>query len=215
MRRAASLSVLLAAAALSMPSAYAADADALPGRVAPGDQLTVAVSCEPPDGPAPASIKAVSAAFPRGWVRLARVDDQDDQDDQGDHDDQAGRDDQSGRDRLIGPGYRGTVRIAPAEQLIGHVTDGSGDPDAQAAAVGFERPAVWGVDGHCPGGEQWTAPFRVDLGGPVGAVRTGVGSAGDTTEETNPTAVAGAALLLLVTAGGALYWRRRGTTRAR
>ncbi|MDK1472075.1 hypothetical protein QNO07_01295 [Streptomyces sp. 549] len=197
MRRVASLSVPVVLAALLLPggTAHAADADALPRRVAPGDRLTVAVHCEPLDGPAPASITADSAAFPRGTARLTRVREHD------------------GSDTTTGPGYRGTVRIARADRLLPGAAHSARDAGRSSDADRLYDPsAVWGVDGHCPGGQQWTAAFRLDLDAVHGPVRHGGREAapGGLTEEVYPAAVTGGAVLLLATAAGALYLRRRG-----
>ncbi|MBB1245574.1 hypothetical protein GL263_18715 [Streptomyces durbertensis] len=118
--------------ALSAAPAVAADAETSPRVVAPGGTVTVYVSCDPVQGSIPGSIEATSQAFAKGTVRLARVTGQED------------------NDSVAGPAYRGRAKIASAASFTG---DGPN-------AVG--RVSEWGVDGLCPGGEQWAATLRVD-----------------------------------------------------
>ncbi|MER7898300.1 hypothetical protein ABTX62_19875 [Streptomyces sp. NPDC096046] len=108
-------------------------AEVSPATVRPGDTLTVSVSCAPTDGPPPDTIDATSQAFDDGMVPLRRV---------------TGND-----DAVSGPAYRGTARIASAENF-------EGDPDAEG------EDSAWTVDGTCPAppggeGEPWSATFTV------------------------------------------------------
>ncbi|MDN0198418.1 hypothetical protein [Streptomyces sp. S.PNR 29] len=107
-------------------------AEVSPGTVPPGGSVTVSVSCDPTGGPAPESIDATSQAFEEGTVPLRRV--------------------EGGDDKVSGPAYRGTARIAPAD-------DFQGEPDS-----------TWTVDGTCPAapggeGKPWSATFTVSHGG--------------------------------------------------
>ncbi|MDQ0752544.1 hypothetical protein QF034_006775 [Streptomyces africanus] len=112
-------------------------AEVSPATVEPGGTVTVSVSCDPTGGPPPDSIDATSQAFDEGTVPLNKV---------------TGNDDE-----VSGPAYRGTARIAPAENF-------EGDPDA------LGEDSAWTVDGTCPaapGGEgtPWSATFTVARGG--------------------------------------------------
>ena len=103
----------------------------------PGGTLTVSVSCDPAEGPPPDTIDATSQAFDEGTVPLRKV---------------TGNDDE-----VSGPAYRGTARIAPAENF-------EGDPDA------LGEDSAWTVDGTCPAapgaeGAEWSATFTVASGG--------------------------------------------------
>ncbi|MBB1256664.1 hypothetical protein [Streptomyces alkaliterrae] len=118
--------------ALSAAPAVAADAEISPRQVAPGGTVTVYVSCDPVQGTIPGSIEATSQAFAKGTVRLARVTGQED------------------NDAVAGPAYRGKAKVASAASFT----------DKGPNAVG--RVSEWGVDGLCPGGEQWAATLRVD-----------------------------------------------------
>ncbi|MEE1926969.1 hypothetical protein V1J52_02035 [Streptomyces sp. TRM 70351] len=62
-------------------------------------------------------------------------------------------------DAADGPAYTGTARVAGPGKFPG------GGPEP----VG--RISKWGVDGTCPGGEQWAASFEVDRGEPDGPPR--------------------------------------------
>ncbi|MGW6547277.1 hypothetical protein ACWGBH_31175 [Streptomyces massasporeus] len=111
-------------------------AEVSPATVQPGGTLTVSVSCDPTGGPPPDTLDATSEAFDEGTVPLQRV---------------TGNDDE-----VSGPAYRGTARIASAENF-------EGDPDAPA------EDSAWSVEGTCPaapGGEGaiWSATFTVASG---------------------------------------------------
>ncbi|MEV7218766.1 hypothetical protein ACFYN5_03595 [Streptomyces sp. NPDC007126] len=80
--------------AVPPPSGQAA-ARVSPAAAAPGDTVTVSVSCGPTGGSAPATLDATSAAFEEGTVALRKV-----ADDGG---------------TTSGPTYRGTARIAAAD----------------------------------------------------------------------------------------------------
>ncbi|MFF8938218.1 hypothetical protein ACF08O_26600 [Streptomyces paradoxus] len=126
-------SALLGAA----PAAFAEPAaEVSPATVQPGGTLTVSVSCDPTGGPAPDTIEATSQAFDEGTVALQRV---------------TGNDDE-----VSGPAYRGTARIASADNF-------EGDPDA------LGEDSAWTVDGTCPAapggeGKEWSATFTVAHG---------------------------------------------------
>ncbi|MFB7929839.1 hypothetical protein ACFC4C_12075 [Streptomyces sp. NPDC056039] len=112
-------------------------AEVAPATVEPGGTLTVSVSCDPTGGPPPDTIDATSQAFDDGTVPLRRV---------------TGND-----DKMSGPAYRGTARIASAENF-------EGDPDA------LGEDSAWTVDGTCPAapggeGKEWSATFTVTHGG--------------------------------------------------
>jgi hypothetical protein len=137
------------------PPAGQAAARVSPADAAPGDTVTVSVSCGPTGGSEPASLDATSAAFEEGTVTLRKV-----ADDGG---------------TASGPTYRGTARVATAEDFA---DEGSG-PDAAAPedAVGTEEWTEpeesagaaddWTVDGACPdasGGEDgapWSTTMKV------------------------------------------------------
>ncbi|MGJ5831248.1 hypothetical protein [Streptomyces ossamyceticus] len=140
-RRARVLSAAVLAGAvlgLAAPVAYADPAaEVVPHEAAPGETVTISVSCDPTGGPAPESIDASSQAFEQGTVKLQRI---------------PGNDDPAG-----GPSYQGTARIAPA-------ADFETGPDA---AGGSTEWGVDGVCPAPPGAEQkqWSATFTVNLGG--------------------------------------------------
>ncbi|WP_328345594.1 hypothetical protein [Streptomyces violaceus] len=131
---------VLAGSALmgSAPAVFAEPAaEVSPATVEPGGTLTVSVSCDPTGGPPPDTIEATSQAFDEGTVPLRRV---------------SGND-----DKASGPAYRGTARIASAENF-------EGDPDA------LGEDSAWTVDGTCPAapggeGKEWSATFTVAHGG--------------------------------------------------
>jgi hypothetical protein len=111
-------------------------AEVSPATVHPGGTLTVSVSCDATGGPPPDTLDATSQAFDEGTVPLRRV---------------TGND-----DKMSGPAYRGTARIASAENF-------EGDPDAPG------EDSAWTVDGTCPAapggeGKQWSATFTVAHG---------------------------------------------------
>ncbi|MGW3291562.1 hypothetical protein ACWDR3_43745 [Streptomyces sp. NPDC001002] len=143
MRRTArvlSAAALAGAALGAAASAAFADpaAEVSPSNVSPGGSVTVSVSCDATSGPAPATLDATSQAFDDGTVQLQRV---------------AGND-----DTIAGPAYRGTARIAPADDF----------PDRGPSAV--TRDSAWTVDGTCPAapggqGKAWSATFTVTRSG--------------------------------------------------
>ncbi|GAA2761376.1 hypothetical protein GCM10010103_04170 [Streptomyces paradoxus] len=133
-----SVAVLAGSAMLgAAPAAFAEPAaEVSPATVQPGGTLTVSVSCDPTGGPAPDTIEATSQAFDEGTVPLQRV---------------TGNDDE-----VSGPAYRGTARIASADNF-------EGDPDA------LGEDSAWTVDGTCPAapggvGTEWSATFTVAHG---------------------------------------------------
>ncbi|MGW0288556.1 hypothetical protein [Streptomyces tuirus] len=133
-----SVAVLAGSALVGFAPAVFAEpaAEVSPATVQPGGTLTVSVSCDPTGGPPPDSIDATSQAFDEGTVPLQKV---------------TGNDDE-----VSGPAYRGTARIASAENF-------EGDPDAPG------EDSAWSVEGTCPaapGGEgaTWSATFTVAHG---------------------------------------------------
>lgn len=137
MRRTASLlsAVALAGALLAAAGPVAsADpaAEVSPGSVDPGAGVTVSVSCDPLDGPAPETIDASSMAFEGGTVKLTRV---------------PGAD-----DAVSGPAYRGTARSSSADDLD---TDAGAGPDT-AWTVDGTCPAPPGGQGS-----PWSATFAI------------------------------------------------------
>ncbi|MFJ4814642.1 hypothetical protein [Streptomyces sp. NPDC088801] len=133
-----SVAVLAGSALLGGAPAVFAEpaAEVSPATVHPGGTLTVSVSCDPTGGPPPDTVDATSQAFDEGTVPLQRV---------------TGNDDE-----MSGPAYRGTARIASAENF-------EGDPDAQG------QDSAWTVDGTCPAapggeGKEWSATFTVAHG---------------------------------------------------
>ncbi|MDQ1014982.1 hypothetical protein [Streptomyces afghaniensis] len=138
-RYALSVAVLAGSALVGFAPVVSAEpaAEVGPATVEPGGTVTISVSCDPTGGPPPDSIDATSQAFDEGTVPLNKV---------------TGNDDE-----VSGPAYRGTARIAPAENF-------EGDPDA------LGEDSAWTVDGTCPaapGGEgtPWSATFTVAHGG--------------------------------------------------
>ncbi|MFF3846317.1 hypothetical protein [Streptomyces sp. NPDC002328] len=129
-----------------------------PATVAPGGSITVSVTCDPLGGPAPGTLDATSRAFDGGTVTLTLV---------------------PGGDELTGPAYRGTARIALAEDLTVPVDDTDGATDAPVddlsdggvtgaagAAEAAATRSAWTVDGTCPApsggrGAPWSAAFGV------------------------------------------------------
>ncbi|MFG3106996.1 hypothetical protein [Streptomyces tendae] len=170
------------------PSAGQAAAQVSPVRAAPGDTVTVSVSCGPTGGAAaPASLDATSAAFEEGTVELRKVAD----------------DGGTGS----GPAYRGTARIAAAGDFAAEPgaqsTEDSTDTEGAAGTEGTEGSAEtedwagtegaagvaedWTVDGACPdasGGEDgdpWSATMSVPEESGAGA---GAGAAQPACRET-------------------------------
>jgi hypothetical protein len=138
-RHALSVAVLAGTALAGFAPVVSAEpaAEVSPATVEPGGTLTISVSCDPTGGKPPDSIDATSQAFDEGTVPLRKV---------------AGNDDE-----VSGPAYRGTARIAPAENF-------EGDPDA------LGEDSAWTVDGTCPAapggeGKPWSATFTVGHGG--------------------------------------------------
>ncbi|MFI7016474.1 hypothetical protein [Streptomyces sp. NPDC050164] len=138
-RHALSVAVLAGSALVGFAPVVSAEpaAEVSPATVEPGGTLTISVSCDPTGGSPPDSIDATSQAFDEGTVPLRKVNGND--------------------DKVSGPVYRGTARIAPAENF-------EGDPDA------LGEDSAWTVDGACPAapggeGKQWSATFTVAHGG--------------------------------------------------
>ncbi|WP_158810544.1 hypothetical protein [Streptomyces leeuwenhoekii] len=123
-----------------------------PGAAAPGDSVTVSVTCDAAGGAAPAALDATSEAFDGGSVPLRKV---------------------SGGDATApGAAYRGTARIAPAE-------------DFEGAADAAGTDSAWTVDGTCPApadggrGAPWSAKLMVARpGGTAGPCPEGAGHDG-------------------------------------
>ncbi|MFD8229998.1 hypothetical protein ACFV16_38785 [Streptomyces massasporeus] len=163
-----SVALLAGSALVGFAPAVSAEpaAEVSPATVQPGGTLTVSVSCDPTGGPPPDTIDATSEAFDEGTVPLQRV---------------TGNDDE-----VSGPAYRGTARIASAENFEGDpdapaedsawsVED---DPDATAEDSAWSveddpdataEDSAWSVEGTCPaapGGEGaiWSATFTVAHG---------------------------------------------------
>ncbi|MEU6640060.1 hypothetical protein [Streptomyces rochei] len=113
-------------------------AEVSPAGVTPGGTVTVSVTCAPSGGPAPATLDAASPAFDGGTVALRKV--------------------AAEAGTSSGPAYRGTARIAAAEDLTS---------EAQAAT----SQETWTVDGACPeasGEEQpWSATMTAPEGPPT------------------------------------------------
>ncbi|MFF7734082.1 hypothetical protein [Streptomyces sp. NPDC007984] len=137
-----SVAVLAGSALVGFTTAVSAEpaaepaVEVSPATVRPGGTLTVTVSCDPTGGPPPGTIDATSEAFDEGTVPLQKV---------------TGTDDEES-----GPTYRGTARIASAENF-------EDDPDAPG------EDSAWSVEGTCPappGGEGaiWSATFTVGHG---------------------------------------------------
>ncbi|MER7775680.1 hypothetical protein ABTZ21_11780 [Streptomyces sp. NPDC096191] len=108
-------------------------AEVSPADVTPGGTVTVSVSCAPTGGSAPATLDATSLAFDEGTVELRKVEEE--------------------GGTGAGPAYRGTARIAAAE-----------DFGSEADAEGAEED--WTVDGACPDeaggeGDPWSATMNV------------------------------------------------------
>jgi hypothetical protein len=133
-----SVAVLAGSALVGFAPAVFAEpaAEVSPATVQAGGTLTVSVSCDPTGGPPPDTLDATSQAFDEGTVPLQRV---------------------TGNDEEVsGPAYRGTARIASAENF-------EGDPDAPG------EDSAWSVEGTCPAapggeGQTWSATFTVAHG---------------------------------------------------
>lgn len=117
-------------------------AEVSPADVTPGDTVTVTVTCAPTGGSAPATLAATSPAFESGTVELRKVG--------------------GGNEATAGAAYRGTARIAAAE----NAEDVTSEPAAGAPdAAGAED--AWTVDGACPeaSGEEG-APWSATMTAP-------------------------------------------------
>ncbi|WP_329415185.1 hypothetical protein OG802_29085 [Streptomyces sp. NBC_00704] len=142
------LSALALAGAVLAVAGPAASADpsaeVSPGSAAPGDSVSVSVACGPLAAPAPESLDATSQAFAGGAVKLSKV---------------------PGDDPQAGTAYRGTARIAPADEL-----EAGPDPAAATVAAGAAGAAAgWTVDGTCPAapgaqGKPWSATLEIANG---------------------------------------------------
>ncbi|MCK1819013.1 hypothetical protein MTQ10_05170 [Streptomyces sp. XM83C] len=142
-RTARVLSVALlsgAAVAAAAPQGVADPAAEVgPASVQPGGTVTVTVTCDGLDGGAPDTLEATSDAFEEETVPLRKVSDGD-----------SATGTASGT--ADGTAYRGTARIAPADEFDD--LEGTG-PDT-----------AWTVDGTCPAGaggsgKPWSATFDV------------------------------------------------------
>lgn len=119
---------------LARGPALAADADATPGLVAPSGTLRVLVSCDPMDGGSGGSAPEEIQAVSNAFAHgVVKLK----------------RYQAAGG--VGGPVYRGWATLAPASVLV---------PDVPKEAL--TRTSQWDVGGVCPGGEQWSASFRVD-----------------------------------------------------
>ncbi|WP_327720494.1 hypothetical protein OG381_38005 [Streptomyces sp. NBC_00490] len=201
--RALSVAVLAGVAVgVAVPVAFADPAAEVgPSTVQPGASVTVSVACDSTGGTAPATLEATSEAFDEETVPLQLV---------------------PGNDAAAsGPAYRGTARIASAQDL-GTGSDAAGEDSA------------WTVDGTCPAapggqGKQWSATLTVAHGGESHActeprtescsatttpVQRGVqaGQGGAFTDSV-PALVTGG-LLIAGALGGAVYRVRRKESRA-
>ncbi|WP_217166346.1 hypothetical protein [Streptomyces sp. AC512_CC834] len=132
------------------PTAGQVAAQVSPAAVAPGGTVTVSVSCGPTGTTAPATLEATSPAFDEGTVALRKV---------------AGAE-----GTTSGPAYRGTARIAAAEDF--EAAQGTDEAalaeDAGAAGDTGDAGAGddWTVDGACPDasggeGDPWSATMTV------------------------------------------------------
>ncbi|MFE0863521.1 hypothetical protein ACFW5P_25420 [Streptomyces rochei] len=110
-------------------------AEVSPAGVTPGGTVTVSVTCAPSGGPAPATLDAASPAFDGGTVALRKV--------------------AAEAGTSSGPAYRGTARIAAAEDLTS---------EAQAAAP----QETWTVDGACPEASGEEQPWSATMTAPEG-----------------------------------------------
>lgn len=201
--------------AVPPPPAGDALAQVSPADAAPGDTVTVSVSCGPTGGAAPATLDATSPAFDGGTVALRKV---------------------TGDDATAsGPSYRGTARIAageseadrsapdlpdPPDPAAPAAPPAPGDPAAPEPPVAPDDLAVpgnpedpgnagnaagrsgtaddWTVDGACPDasggeGDPWSATMTMpeEGGAEPGcrastAPRTGTSSHGTPCATTKP-----------------------------
>ncbi|MEV6957885.1 hypothetical protein AB0M97_01505 [Streptomyces sp. NPDC051207] len=204
-RTARALSVaVLTGVALGGPTAVVrADpaAEVSPATVQPGGSVTVSVSCDPGEGPAPQTLEATSDAFADGVAELRLV---------------PGNDDD-----VTGSAYRGTARIASAAELDAGPTGGG--PDS-AWTVDGTCPAPPGAEG-----KQWSATFTVTLGGgastappssrpcpehhakPCGGavIQRGVRAGGGGAFTDSVPALAAGGVFIAAAVGGAVYRLRR------
>ncbi|MFE0845372.1 hypothetical protein [Streptomyces rochei] len=110
-------------------------AEVSPAGVTPGGTVTVSVTCAPSGGPAPATLDAASPAFDGGTVALRKM--------------------AAEAGTSSGPAYRGTARIAAAEDLTS---------EAQAATP----QETWTVDGACPEASGEEQPWSATMTAPEG-----------------------------------------------
>jgi hypothetical protein len=167
MRRTARvLSVAALAGAVLAGGAPAASADPTaetgPATAAPDGSVTVSVACDPIGVPAPRTVDATSEAFAEGTVRLTLV---------------------PGDDEVSGPAYRGTARIASADDL---------DVPETAAGTG----SAWTVDGACPAppdgkAARWSTTFDVSRDDEPACVPSGGAGCEDDEEKCTPSHGAG------------------------
>ncbi|WP_399891821.1 hypothetical protein ACGH7X_32165 [Streptomyces sp. BBFR51] len=140
------------------PASGQAAAQVSPADVTPGGTVTVSVSCGPTGAAAPATLEATSPAFDEGTVALRKV-----ADDEG---------------TTSGPAYRGTARIAAAEDFEAERAE-EGTDEAAFAGDAEDMPGAgedWTVDGACPDasggeGDPWSATMTVP--GESGAAEPG------------------------------------------
>ncbi|MFD3836503.1 hypothetical protein ACFWWC_09620 [Streptomyces sp. NPDC058642] len=203
--RALSVAVVAGVAVgVAVPAAFADPAAEIgPSTVQPGASVTVSVTCDSTGGTAPATLEATSQAFDEETVPLQLV---------------------AGNDAAVsGPAYRGTARIASAQDL---------EAGSEAGSDAAGEDSAWTVDGTCPAapggqGKQWSATLTVTHGGASHActeprpesctattVQRGVqaGQGGAFTDSV-PALVTGA-LLIAGALGGAVYRVRRKDSRA-
>ena len=200
--RALSVAVLAGVAVgVAVPVAFADPAAEVgPSSVQPGASVTVSVACDSTGGTAPATLEATSQAFDEETVPLQLV---------------------PGNDAAAsGPAYRGSARIASAQDL-------------ETASDAAGEDSAWTVDGTCPAapggqGKQWSATLTVTRGGESPActeprtescsaattVQRGVqaGQGGAFTDSV-PALVTGG-ILIAGALGGAVYRVRRKESRA-
>ncbi|WP_328767564.1 hypothetical protein [Streptomyces sp. NBC_00286] len=156
-------------------SATAPVAEVTPRTVAPGDTVTISVSCGALGGPAPKSIDAHSQAFEHGTAKLHLVE---------------------GKDKAAAPAYTGTARIASAANF----EKGGGGKEGRT-----DEWSVDGACPAPPGGKEaeWSATFTVTRDGshhPHG-VRAGKGGA----FTDSPAALAAGGLLIAGALGAAVH----------
>ncbi|WKX17608.1 MULTISPECIES: hypothetical protein [unclassified Streptomyces] len=136
--------------AVPPPSGQAA-ARVSPAAAAPGDTVTVSVSCGPTGGSAPATLDATSAAFEEGTVALRKV-----ADDGG---------------TTSGPTYRGTARIAAAHPTSERAETNSAAP--KEAAPPEDTAGTGGAAGAGDAAGTWDAARAGDAAETEDAAGTG------------------------------------------